>query len=61
MALEFAASRLLTPIPGGSISTWGVLIGTILAALTAGHHISVRLSYSRERPSSIEKLCSVMF
>jgi spermidine synthase len=61
MALEFAASRLLVPIFGGSINTWGVLIGIILAALTVGYHAGGRIADSRRRPASLPRLCSMIF
>ncbi|MEP6577128.1 MAG: hypothetical protein ABJB85_11930 [Nitrososphaerota archaeon] len=41
MSLEFTASRLIIPIFGGSIYTWGSLIGVIL-----GLTFSVLVSYS---------------
>lgn len=61
MALEFSASRLLVPVFGSSIGTWGVLIGIILAALTAGYHLGGRLADNRRRPASLSRLCSVIF
>jgi hypothetical protein len=37
MSLEFAASRLLIPVFGSSIYTWGSLVGVILAGLSLGY------------------------
>lgn len=61
MALEFAASRLLVPVFGSSITTWGMLIGIILAALAAGYHIGGRVADDRKRPATLQKLSSVIF
>ena len=44
MALEFASSRLLIPIYGSSIYTWGSLIGVILSGLSLGYHVGGRLA-----------------
>jgi predicted membrane-bound spermidine synthase len=59
MALEFAASRLLVPIFGSSINTWGVLIGIILAALTVGYHVGGKIA--DRRPATMQKLGTVIF
>jgi spermidine synthase len=61
MALEFSASRLLVPVFGSSIETWGVLIGIILAALAAGYHLGGRLADDGRRPATLQRLCSVIF
>ena len=58
MSLEFAASRLLTPVFGSSIYTWGSLIGVILVGLSAGYHIGGRLA---DKNPDFEKFCSILF
>lgn len=59
MSLEFSASRLLVPIFGDSIYTWGSLIGVILAGLSIGYHFGGKLA---DRPdSSSIKLYSIVF
>ena len=59
MSLEFSASRLLVPIFGDSIYTWGSLIGVILAGLSIGYHFGGRLA-DRSDSGSI-KLYSIVF
>ena len=59
MSLEFAASRLLIPIFGSSIYTWGSLIGVILAGLSIGYHVGGRLA-DKKNPSFL-KFCSIIF
>ena len=59
MSLEFAASRLLIPIFGSSIYTWGGLIGVILAGLSIGYHLGGRLADKKD-PSFL-KFCSIIF
>jgi spermidine synthase len=59
MALEFSASRLLTPIYGSSIYTWGSLIGVILSGLSLGYHVGGRLADKID--SNFVKFCSIIF
>jgi spermidine synthase len=59
MALEFSASRLLIPIYGSSIYTWGSLIGVILSGLSLGYHVGGRLADKID--SSFVKFCSIIF
>jgi spermidine synthase len=58
MSLEFAASRLLIPVFGSSIFTWGSLIGVILTGLSIGYHIGGKLA---DKNPSFQKLCLVIF
>ncbi len=58
MSLEFSASRLLTPVFGSSIYTWGSLIGVVLVGLSLGYHVGGRLA---DRKPSFEKFCSILF
>jgi spermidine synthase len=59
MSLEFSVSRLLIPVFGSSIYTWGSLIGVILAGLSLGYHVGGRLADKRD-PSFV-KFCSILF
>lgn len=59
MALEFASSRLLIPIYGSSIYTWGSLVGIILSGLSLGYHVGGRLADKID--SSFVKFCSIIF
>jgi spermidine synthase len=58
MSLEFAASRLLTPVFGSSIYTWGSLIGVVLVGLSMGYHVGGRLA---DKNPDFEKFCSILF
>jgi spermidine synthase len=58
MSLEFAASRILIPVFGSSIYTWGSLIGVILTGLSLGYHIGGKLA---DKNPSFRKLCLVIF
>ena len=58
MSLELVASRLLIPVFGGSIYTWGSLIGVILTGLSLGYHIGGRLADKEPR---FPKLCAIIF
>jgi len=42
MAMEIVAGRMVTPAFGGSIFTWGSIIGVFLAALSAGYALGGR-------------------
>ena len=58
MSLEFSASRLLTPVFGSTIYTWGSLIGVILAGLSLGYFVGGKLA---DKKPNIQKLCSIIF
>lgn len=58
MALEIAGSRVITPVFGSSITTWGILIGIILTGLATGYFLGGRIS---DLNPSFEKLCSIVF
>ncbi len=58
MSLEFSASRLLTPVFGSTLYTWGSLIGVILAGLSLGYYLGGKLA---DRKPSMLKLCSIIF
>jgi spermidine synthase len=59
MSLEFSTSRLLLPVFGSSINTWGSLIGIILGGLSLGYYIGGRLADSQG--ASFVKFCSIIF
>lgn len=44
MALELLGSRLITPVFGNSTSTWGSLIGVVLAGLAGGYQYGGKLA-----------------
>lgn len=58
MSLELVGSRLLIPVFGGSISTWGSLIGVILSGLSIGYIIGGKLA---DNNPSFTKFCSLIF
>ena len=58
MSLEFAASRIIIPVFGSSIYTWGSLIGVILTGLSLGYHIGGKLA---DKNPNFLKLCLVIF
>ena len=58
MSMEFAASRLLIPVFGSSIYTWGSLIGVVLVGLSGGYHLGGRLA---DKDPNLEKFCSILF
>jgi len=58
MALEFSVSRLLIPIFGSTIYTWGSLIGVVLVGLSSGYHLGGKLA---DKNPNFEKFCSILF
>jgi len=47
MALEIIASRIVTPVFGSTVYTWGSLIGIILSGLSIGYFIGGRRKYRK--------------
>lgn len=58
MSLEFSVSRLLIPVFGSSIYTWGGLIGIVLVGLSSGYHLGGKLA---DKGPTFEKFCSILF
>ncbi len=58
MALELLGSRLVTPIFGSSIWTWGSLIGVVLAGLAAGYRFGGWMS---DRSPTSRKFSMILF
>lgn len=58
MALEIATSRILTPVFGSTIYTWGSLIGVILSGLSLGYFLGGRIS---DRHPKFDKICGIVF
>ena len=58
MALEISASRILTPVFGSTIYTWGSLIGIVLSGLSLGYFLGGRAA---DNHPSFEKICGIVF
>ena len=58
MALEITTSRILTPVFGSTIYTWGSLIGVILSGLSLGYFLGGKLA---DKNPKFEKICGVVF
>jgi len=58
MALEISASRILTPVFGSTIYTWGSLIGVILSGLSLGYFLGGKIADSHPR---FDKICGIVF
>jgi len=58
MALELVASRILTPIFGSTIYTWGSLIGVILSGLSLGYFLGGKVA---DKNPNFEKICGIVF
>lgn len=58
MALEISASRILTPVFGSTIYTWGSLIGIILSGLSLGYFLGGKIADSHP---SFDKICGIVF
>ncbi|AJM91607.1 spermidine synthase [Nitrosopumilus piranensis] len=58
MALEIATSRILTPVFGSTIYTWGSLIGVILSGLSLGYFLGGRIADSHPK---FDKICGIVF
>ncbi len=58
MGLEIATSRILTPVFGSTIYTWGSLIGVILSGLSLGYFLGGKVADNYPR---FDKICGIVF
>ncbi|NND86773.1 MAG: fused MFS/spermidine synthase, partial [Nitrosopumilus sp.] len=58
MGLEIVTSRILIPVFGSTIYTWGSLIGVILSGLSLGYYFGGKLS---DKHPKFEKICGIVF
>jgi predicted membrane-bound spermidine synthase len=58
MGLEIVTSRILTPVFGSTIYTWGSLIGVILSGLSLGYFLGGKIA---DDHPSFEKICAIVF
>ena len=58
MGLEIITSRILTPVFGSTIYTWGSLIGVVLSGLSLGYFLGGKVA---DDHPSLEKICGIVF
>ncbi len=58
MGLEIVTSRILTPVFGSTIYTWGSLIGIILSGLSLGYYLGGKVADDHPK---FEKICGIVF
>jgi spermidine synthase len=58
MGLEIVTSRILTPVFGSTIYTWGSLIGVILSGLSLGYFLGGKIA---DKHPKFEKICGIVF
>ena len=58
MGLEIITSRILTPVFGSTIYTWGSLIGVILSGLSLGYFLGGKVADGHPK---FEKICGIVF
>ena len=58
MGLEIVTSRILTPVFGSTIYTWGSLIGVILSGLSVGYFLGGKVADEHPR---FDKICGIVF
>ena len=58
MGLEIITSRILTPVFGSTIYTWGSLIGVILSGLSVGYFLGGRVADDHPK---FEKISGIVF
>ena len=58
MGLEIITSRILTPVFGSTIYTWGSLIGVILSGLSVGYLLGGKVA---DGHPNFEKISGIVF
>lgn len=58
MGLEIITSRILTPVFGSTIYTWGSLIGVVLSGLSLGYFLGGKVADDHPQ---FEKICGIVF